>query len=428
MSITARQVAAKALLRVDRGGYSQLTLDAALEKARLPARDAAFASALFYGTLERRLTLDHCIAKYARHPLTDTVAAILRLAFYQLIYMDSVPNHAAVDEAVDMAKAMGQRAASGMVNGMLRSFLRDGCAIPPVSGGLAAKLAIEYSCNEDLTALFLDWCGEQETRALLAASMGRPPLYIRVNTLKTDAETLLSHLSKHDCKAVDRLLDGNCIEIEGDAVHTVSHKIGFFHVQDVCSQQAALTLEAAPGERILDVCAAPGSKSFVLAQQMQNRGEVVACDVAPARLELIRQGAKRLGIGIITVKTNDGAVLNDDLGQFDRILCDVPCSGLGVLRRKPEIKYRSAQSLKGLPELQYKILKTSAHYLKAGGVLVYSTCTINPAENERVVEAFLKEHPDFSPAPFEGADWHKTFLPQRQGGDGFFISRIRRDR
>ena len=424
---TARQVAAKALLRVDRGGYSQLTLDAALGKAQLSARDAAFATALFYGTLERRLTLDHCIAKYARHPLTDTAAAILRLAFYQLIYMDSVPNHAAVDEAVNMTKTMGQRAASGMVNGMLRSFLRDGCAVPPVLGGLPVRLAVEYSCNEALTALFLDWYGEEKTRALLAASMGRPPVYIRVNTLKTDADTLLSHLAKHDCKAAARLLDGGCIEIEGDAVHTVSHKLGFFHVQDVCSQQAALTLGAAPGERILDVCAAPGSKSFVLAQQMQNRGEVVACDIAPARLELIRQGAKRLGIGILTIKANDGAVHNSALGEFDRVLSDVPCSGLGVLRRKPEIKYRSAESLEGLPELQYKILKTSAHYLKAGGILVYSTCTINPAENERVVEAFLQAHPAFSPAPFEGPDWHKTFLPHLQGGDGFFISRIRRD-
>lgn len=425
---TARQVAAKALLRVDRGGYSQLTLDAALTKARLSVRDAAFASALFYGTLERRLTLDHCIAKYARHPLTDTVAAILRLAFYQLIYMDSVPNHAAVDEAVNMTKAMGQRAASGMVNGMLRSFLRDGCAVPPVSGKLPAKLAVEFSCSEDLVALFLDWYGEVKTRVLLAASMGRPPIYIRVNTLKTDTDTLLEHLAKHDCKAVGRLLDGNCIEIEGDAVHTVSHKLGFFHVQDVCSQQAALTLEAQPGERILDVCAAPGSKSFVLAQQMQNRGEILSCDIAPARLELIRQGAKRLGIGIITPKVNDGTECNEGLGQFDRVLCDVPCSGLGVLRRKPEIKYRNAQSLEGLPELQYKILKISAHYLKTGGILVYSTCTVNPDENERVVEAFLRANPDFSPVPFEDENWHKTFLPQPQGGDGFFISRIRRDR
>ena len=425
---TARQVAAKALLRVERGGYSQLTLDAALKQTRFSTRDAAFATALFYGTLERKLTLEHCIAKYARHPLTDTVAAILRLAFYQLIYMDSVPNHAAVDEAVNMTKAMGQRAASGLVNGILRGFLRDNCEIPPVSGGLADQLAIEFSCNADLIALFLDWYGEEKTRSLLAASMGRPPIYIRVNTLKTDAETLLSHLSKHDCKAVARLLDGNCIEIAGDAVHTVSHKLGFFHVQDICSQQAALTLEAAPGERVLDACAAPGSKSFVLAQTMQNRGEIVACDIAPARLRLIGEGAKRLGIGILTTKPNDGAVHNDALGRFDRVLCDVPCSGLGVLRRKPEIKYRSAESLSGLPELQYKILKTSAHYLKAGGVLVYSTCTINPAENERVIQAFLEAHPDFSPAPFEGECWHKTLLPQNQGGDGFFISRIRRDR
>lgn len=424
---TARQVAAKALLRVSRGGYSQLTLDAALEKARLSARDAAFATALFYGTLERKLTLEHCIAKYARHTLTDTVAVILRLAFYQLIYMDSVPNHAAVDEAVNMTRAMGQRAASGMVNGILRGFLRDNCAIPPVSGGLAAQLAIEYSCNADLTALFLEWYGEEKARSLLAASMGRPPIYIRVNTLKTDAETLLLHLSKHDCKVAARLLDGNCIEIEGDAIHTVSHKLGFFHVQDICSQRAALTLGAAPGERVLDVCAAPGSKSFVLAQLMQNSGEIVACDIAPARLRLIEGGAKRLGIGIIATKSNDGAVYHDELGQFDRVLCDVPCSGLGVLRRKPEIKYHSAESLQGLPELQYKILKTSAHYLKAGGVLVYSTCTINPAENERVVEAFLKEYPDFSPAPFEGANWHRTFLPEEHGGDGFFISRIRRN-
>ncbi|HWP50424.1 MAG TPA: 16S rRNA (cytosine(967)-C(5))-methyltransferase RsmB [Clostridia bacterium] len=425
---TARQVAVKALLRVDRGGYSQLTLDAALKQARLSVRDAAFASALFYGTIERRLTLDHCIAKYARHLLSDTVTAILRLAFYQIIYMESVPNHAAVDEAVSMTKAMGQRAASGMVNGILRSFLRDSCKIPPVSGGLYAKLAIEYSCSEDLTALFLGWYGEEKTRALLSNAMGRPPIYIRVNTLKTDADTLLEHLSKHDCHAVASLLDGNCLEIEGDAVHTVSHKLGFFHVQDICSQQAALTLEAKPGERILDICAAPGSKSFVLAQQMQNQGEIISCDIAPARLELINQGAERLGIGIITAQTNDGTEVNDALGRFDRILCDVPCSGLGVLRRKPEIKYRSAKSLEGLPELQYKILKTSAHYLKAGGILVYSTCTINPDENERVVETFLRAHADFSPMPFSEDEWHKTFLPQTQGGDGFFIARIRRDR
>lgn len=425
---SARQVAVKALLRVDRGGYSQLTLDAALNKARLSVRDAAFASALFYGTLERRLTLDHCISKYARHAISDTVATILRSAFYQLLYLDSVPNHAAVDEAVNMTKTMGQRAASGMVNGILRSFLRDDCALPKVKGGLLAQLAVEYSCGEELTGLFLKWYGEDKTREILAASMGRPPLYIRVNTLKTDAETLLEHLAKHECKAISRMLDGNCIEISGDAVHTISHKRGFFHVQDVCSQQATLLLEGKPGERILDVCAAPGSKSFVIAQQMQNKGEILSCDISPARLELILQGAKRLGITNICTQQNDGAVENKELGKFDRILCDVPCSGLGVLRRKPEIKYRTAKSLEGLPELQYKILETSANYLSVGGVLVYSTCTVNPEENERVVEAFLKQHSEFSAFPFDGEKWYKTNLPRPQGGDGFFISRIRRDR
>ena len=424
---SARQIAAKALLRVDRGGYSQLTLDAALSKARLSARDAAFASALFYGTLERRLTLDHCIAKYARHALSDTVTVILRLAFYQLIYMDSVPGHAVVDEAVTMTKSMGQRAASGMVNGILRNFLRDNCVIPPVKGGLTEQLAVEYSCSCALVTLLLQWHGEEVTRQILAASLGRPPIYIRVNTLKTDADALLEHLARHDCHAQARLLDGNCIEISGDVVHTISHKRGFFHVQDICSQQAALVLEAKPGERVLDVCAAPGSKSFVLAQQMKNKGEIIACDVALARLQLIEKGIKRLGIAIITTLENDGATENPTLGQFDRILCDVPCSGLGVLRRKPEIKYRSDTSLEGLPELQYKILKTSANYLKTGGILVYSTCTINPHENEDVVKAFLEANPDYSAAPFEGEQWYKTHMPQLSGGDGFFISRIRRD-
>lgn len=423
----ARTVAAKALVRVDRGGYSQLILDAALSSARLCERDAAFASALFYGVIERKMTLDHCIAKYARHPLSDTVANILRLAFYQLIYLDSVPAHAAVDEAVDMTRALGQKAAAGMVNGILRSFLRDKCAIPPVNGSEAQKMAVEYSCSQDIAQKLIEWYGADTAGEILAASAGRPPLYIRVNTLKTNAQELTAHMGDKLCKTAP-MLDGNCLEITGDAAHTVSHKLGFFHIQDICSQKAALCLEVKPGERVLDVCAAPGSKSFVMAQQMKNEGEIVSCDIMQNRLGLIEKGAKRLGITIIKARQNDGCVYNGELGSFDRILCDVPCSGLGVLRRKPEIKYREAASFEGLPDIQYKILETSAKYLKAGGVLVYSTCTVNPQENEQVVEKFLQGHPGFSPFPFEGEKWHQTNLPSIDGGDGFFISRIRRDR
>lgn len=425
---SSRHIAVEALLRVDRGGYSQLTLDAALTKARLSVRDAAFCAALFYGVLERRLTLDHCIAHYAKHPLSDTVAEILRLSFYQLIYLDSIPRHAAVDEGVNLTRAFGQARASGMVNGMLRSFLRDDCKIPPVKGDALSHLQVETSCGEAVARRILEIYGEAKAREILLSSFGRPPLYIRVNTLKTDADTLLSHLAKHDCTAVSRGLDGNCLEMQGDVVHTVSHKIGFFHVQDACSQQAALLLAPRPGDRVLDCCAAPGSKSFVLAQLMENQGEILACDAAEARLTLVKEGAKRLGITCITTRAQDGTVFEPSLGQFSRVLCDVPCSGLGVLRRKPEIKYRGEDAFAHLPDLQYKILETAANYLEQGGLLVYSTCTILPVENEQVVARFLQEHPDFAPAPFEEGQetWHHTHLPEQSGGDGFFISRIRR--
>ena len=422
---SARITAAKALIKVDRGGFSQLVLDAALSNAKLDGRDAAFCSALFYGVIERRLTLDHCIAKYSRHALSDTVANVLRLAFYQLIYLDSVPAHAAVDEAVEMTKSLGQRAASGMVNGILRSFQRDGCKIPAIKGGKVQKLAINYSCSEQITELLVDWYGLENAESILKASMGRPPLFARVNTLKTDAASVIEHMPEY-IKSETPILDGNCLEMTGDVAHTASHKIGFLHIQDICSQQAALTLEAQPGQRILDVCAAPGSKSFVLAQQMKNEGEIISCDIYENRLGLISKGAKRLGISIIKAKQNDGSVYNPEMGEFDRILCDVPCSGLGVLRRKPEIKYRDTGSLEELAELQYKILETSSKYLKAGGMLVYSTCTVNPNENEKVIKRFLKENSGFEAAPFEDNVWYKTNLPDEKGGDGFFISRIRR--
>jgi 16S rRNA (cytosine967-C5)-methyltransferase len=421
-----RQVAAEALLRVDRGGYSQLVLDAAIKKARLEPQDAAFAAALFYTALERRLTLDFCIEKYARHALTDTIRAVLRLSVAQLLYFDSVPARAAVDEAVKLSRAMGQSSAAGMVNAILRSFLRDGCRLPPVEGDDSARLSVEYSCAPWLVERLVGWHGRQAAGEILAASLGRPPLFVRVNPLVTDAAALTDALDRQGCRVVSTRLDGNCLEVAGDPVRTKAHRLGWFHVQDLCSQQAALTVGALPGERILDACAAPGSKSFVMAQQMRNTGEILACDIAPKRLALIERGANRLGLTILRPQQQDAAVKNEALGAFDRVLCDLPCSGLGVLRRKPEIKYRAQSALDGLPELQYKILKTSSHYLKAGGMLVYSTCTVNPEENEGVVNRFLAENPGFSPdAPAGGRS--RTILPDAGGGDGFFIARIRRN-
>jgi 16S rRNA (cytosine967-C5)-methyltransferase len=425
---SSRQLAAEALLGVERGGYSQLVFDAKAKNSALSERDTQFAAALFYGTLERRVTLDHCIARYARHPLTDTVAVILRMAFYQLIYLDSVPAHAAVDEAVRLTRTMRQPAAAGMVNGVLRSFLRDGCKIPAVKGSCARRLAIDGSCSEELASCLLDWYGEDAARAILEASFGRPPVYLRVNPLKTTPDALLSRLAGEGCDAAAHPALANCLEVRaGDPAHTAAHREGLFHIQDFCSQRAALTLAARPGDRVLDVCAAPGSKSFTVAEEMANTGTVLSCDVSENRLKKIPQGANRLGLTCIGTRQNDGSVYCGELGLFDRVLCDVPCSGLGVLRRKPEIKLRDRASFAGLPALQYKILSVSANYLKAGGTLVYSTCTINPEENERVVTQFLREHHDFAPLPFAGDDWAVTNLPAADGGDGFFIARIRRN-
>lgn len=423
---SSRQLAAEALLRVERGGYSQLVFDAALRRCALPARDAQFAAALFYGTLERRVTLDHCIAHYARRPLSDTVAVILRMALYQLIWMDGVPAHAAVDEAVELTRTLGQPRASGLVNGVLRSFQRGGSVIPPVKGGAAAQLAVEGSCCEGLAQSLLDWYGEETARAILSASFGRPPVYARVNPLRTTPQRLSELLREEGCEAEILPQTANALRVAGDAAHTKAHREGLFHIQDLCSQRAALTLEARAGERVLDVCAAPGSKSFTIAEEMEDTGEIVSCDVSPKRLQKVAEGAKRLRLSCIRTQVNDGSETNAALGGFDRILCDVPCSGLGVLRRKPEIKLRPPESWQQLPALQYKILETSANYLKAGGVLVYSTCTVNPKENERVVEHFLREHGGFSPDPFDGERFFVTNLPGENEGDGFFISRIRR--
>ncbi|MEG2173861.1 MAG: 16S rRNA (cytosine(967)-C(5))-methyltransferase RsmB [Oscillospiraceae bacterium] len=423
--ISTRLLAAQALLRVEQGGYSQLVLDGALQRAALSTRDAALTAALFYGALERKLTLDWCIDRYARHTLTPEIRSVLRVAVYQLLYMPRIPQSAAVSEAVESARAMRQTSASGMVNGMLRSFQRDECAIRPPAQGTIASLRVLYSCDEGLIERIISWYGVEKGEAILAASLGQPPVYLRVNPLRTDAVALRAALVQEGLTVSDGPLP-HCLIVSGDAAHTKAHAAGLFHIQDLSSQRAALALDVQPGDRLLDVCAAPGSKSFVLAEQMQNLGEIVACDVAQQRLELIRRGAARLGISILTAQQNDGAVLNLSLGLFDRVLCDVPCSGLGVLRRKPELKYRIPDSIGALPALQYKILETSSHYCREHGTLVYSTCTLNPDENEGVIARFLAANHAFAPAPISSEACYETVFPDQEGGDGFFIARMMR--
>ena len=422
----ARTAAAQALMRMEgAGAYSNLVIDALSAKNGLSPRDGAFAAALFYGTLERMLTIDHILARYSAKPLsalTPAVRASLRMGVCQLLYMDGVDDYAAVSESVNLVKSLGCVRASGFVNGVLRAFLRDGKAVPPAGGSRAGQLAVDYSCPAWLVEEWLASYGEEAALRMLAGSLGKAPVYLRANTLRITPEALCERLVAEGAEAVPAAPPGGCVAVRGRlAVETLSaFAEGLFHVQDRASQLCAEALGALPGERVLDACAAPGGKTFTIAERMENRGEVVARDLHQKRADLVAQGARRLGVSIVTASAGDAGVYDPALGEFDRVLCDVPCSGFGVIRRKPEIKYKPPGSIQNLPEIQYKILQTSSQYLRSGGRLVYSTCTLLPAENERVVERFLAENGGF------GLISQETHTGEREDTDGFFTACLER--
>ena len=416
--------------------YSNLLLDHAFNEAELSDRDKAFAAALFYGVLERRLTLDHVIrtnSKIAFEKLDKAAVQILRTGLYQLLYMPSVPESAAVNESVKMCKKLKCFSAQGFVNGMLRSFIRSGKKISYLGISPEKRLSVEYSCPEWLTEKFISEYGMDFAVRALKASVGKPPVYARVNVLRTTTDKVIAELAKQRIKAAPYPGLVNCIRLEkaGDIEKCAPFRQGLFHVQDISSQLCCLTLRPVVNETVLDVCAAPGGKSFTLAELMGNNGKLYSMDLHDMRVGLIEDGAARLGIKIITAMQNDASKFNGALPQADRVLCDVPCSGFGVIRRKPEIKYKPPEEFAGLPEIQYQILETSARYVKSGGTLVYSTCTLSRAENDDVADRFAASHPEFmpivQPVPLSApGDYKRTYCPDENGGDGFFTASFRR--
>lgn len=421
----ARMTALRGLSEVfGQGGYSNLVLENLMRKQELSGQERAFCTALFYGVVERRITLDWVLGRYSRQPvekLSPAVRDILRMAVYQLLYMPSVPESAAVNEAVKETRAMRVSSASGYVNGVLRAFLRDGKKIALPRDPLAA-LSVQYSVPKALITLWQQSYGEEKTGAILAGSESPAPLFIRVNSQKTTAEKLIETLAKENITATKTPVE-NALRLEsaGDVTRLTAFREGLFHVQDLSSQKCAAALEVQPGQRVLDVCSAPGGKTFTLAERMGDTGSLLAMDLYPHRLKLVEEGAARLGLRCIRTKANDAQIYDKSLGVFDRILCDVVCSGYGVIRRKPEIRYKDPAEGATLPQTQRTILETSARYLAPGGRLVYSTCTLNPAENEDVVNAFLQEN-----RAFALCSEPVTCLPEKTGGDGFFYAVMER--
>lgn len=431
---TARQVAAEALGKMERDdAWSNLTIDKYLEQEELSSQDRQFCTALFYGVLVRRSTIDACIEKHSNMTLSkmdSKVKSILRCAVYQLLYMDSVPDHAAVSEAVNLTKKMGRTSASSFVNGNLRSFLRTGKKIPLPTEPESAKFSVAYSCHEELAEYLLQDYDKETLRKILIDSLTPPPTFVRVNTLKTTAEDLMAGLSQRGFQCELDLTLPNCIRVEGKGtlLTTEEYQQGLFHFQDRSSQLCALSLEVQKGWRILDCCAAPGSKTITIVEELKKSGTVVACDLYERRVEQMEERFQRMGIQA-DCKVLDMSEPHPELGEFDGVLCDVPCSGLGVLRRRPEIKYKDISSWESLPEIQSKLLEQAAAYCKKGGILIYSTCTILSTENQKVVENFLKNHPEFTfdSLPYQEENMGmKTILPGENGGDGFFIARMKK--
>ena len=431
---TPRHLAATALLQAERrGAWSNLSLDSHLRRSDLTPADAAFASALFYGVIERRLTLDACIAAHSSQRvrgLSPQVLCALRVGVYQLLYMQ-IPDHAALSESVELVRGLGKSQASGFVNGVLRSFLRSGKTIPlPTTGTLAEQLSIEYSCPVPLVEILLGVHGEDTTRRFLADSLGRPPVAVRVNTIRTDPPTLAARLEEEGVKATPHPQLPECLLLESTRAiaELPSFREGLFHVQDISSQLCVATLGLEPGMRVLDTCAAPGGKTFTAAQIMQNTGEIIACDLHEKRVGLISRRAQEMGLSCIKTSCRDMSSYHSDLGSFDAVLCDLPCSGYGVIRRKPEIKYKHPSEFANISTLQYNILESSAQYCREGATLLYSTCTFNPVENSAVTDRFAREHPQFSPRPLGGLlgeETSRTLLGE-YGGDGFYMAAFRK--
>lgn len=422
------------LNKMDKNAYSNLALDSALEKGNFSERDRNFISRLFYGIVEHKLTLEYAISLYSSkplHKLDASIINILKIGLYQLIYMGSVTDSAAVNESVILAKQCGKTSASGFVNAVLRSFIRDGKKIIFPENKIE-RLGIEYSCDLKLVKKL---CGDysfEQAEDLLKASVTPHKTFLRVNNLKISSAKLISEFNSLGIPVKACNITDNCLEVEklGGVERCNLFQEGFFHVQDLSSQLCCKVFSPNPNDTVIDLCAAPGGKAFTITEIMEGLGRVIACDIHLKRVELIKKGAERLGLSIEAVK-NDAKIFNESFPQADKILCDVPCSGFGVIRSKPELKYTDLKTISKLPEVQYDILCTASKYLKPGGELVYSTCTLNRDENDAVIDRFLDEHKNFMPVNILGEygnSSHKmTIFPKDFGCEGFFISKIRKD-
>ena len=406
-------------------------------KEKINLQDWKFCYALYYGVVERKITLDYIISGLSSRPvekLDSVILNILRTGIYQILYMDSVPDSAAVNESVKLAKEFKKSSASGMVNAILRNFIRKGKKYK-IPEDKINKMSVEYSAPVWLIESFIKDYGEKSAENLLSDSIGEPPLYIRLNNLEVSEKEFLDSWSENYEFEKSEYLP-YCYRVKGKYLtNSVESSdmfdMGWFHVQDLASQLCCHALNPNENDTVLDICAAPGGKTFTMAEMMNNKGKIYSFDLHEHRVKLIKSGIRTLELENVSAQVGDATIFNSEIPKCTKILCDVPCSGFGTIRRKPEIKYKNLEDFEKLPEIQYKIAENALRYLADGGEMVYSTCTLRKAENDDVVRKLLENHPEIElvklPEPlgsrFEAA---ASIFPMHFGSDGFFIAKLRK--
>ena len=436
---SARETAVLTLAACERqGAWSDGYLKRTIREQGLDRRDGALAARLCYGVLQNKLLLDWRLAQVCSMRLEKLEVKVLcglRVAAYQLLFLDRIPPSAAVNEAVKLAKRHSRNPrASGLVNGVLRSLLRQGKNLDIQDDDKLKYLSIQYSHPQWLVEEFSTLLGLDGAQQLLAANNEQPFTSAQVNTLKTTPERLAERLWAEEVEVRPHPWLEGCLLLigTGDLERLDAFRRGEFYIQDAASRLAALAAGITPGQRALDCCAAPGGNSFAAALLMENQGELVSCDIHPHKIKLLEAGRDRLGLSVITPTLQNAAQAREEwLDSFDLVFADVPCSGLGIIRKKPDIRYKDPEQLKGLPKVQRSILDNCARYVRPGGVLLYSTCTVLDQENNGMVDAFLEDYPEFELEPFALPHLGKqpgriTFWPHIHGTDGFFVAKLRR--
>lgn len=428
-----REIALKVLYEVDKNdAYSNIALDEALNKARkidpkITNKDIGFISELVYGTISWQLTLDEMIKKYSTikiKKMSPWILNILRMSMYQIVFLDKVPKSAAVNEGVNLAKRYGHRASSNFVNAVLRNVEKKDYNDFKKIEDDKERIAKTTSMPKWIVEKLLTQNSVEEVQKICEACNGKPKIHIRVNQLKTDKKSLQQELIKTGIKVEEQQEEGDFLWLENakNIEKLKSFQEGKFTVQDEAAGFIPQVLNPKPGESVLDACSSPGGKTTYMAERMQNEGEIVAWDLHEHRVKLVEHAARRLGISIIKTEVKDATKYQEGYQEkFDKILLDVPCLGLGVIKRKPDIKWkRKKEEIEEITKIQKEILQTCSSYLKPGGELVYSTCSILKEENEEIIKQFLTENEKF-------VEKEKCIqIYPNKKTDGFFISKLRK--